>query len=160
MKTFYKILKPAGALFMLLTFFVSTTGFTFYEHVCSHHQQEKEVVLVKSNCCNEEFVAVKQSSHSCCEEQRSKTSCHTENENSSCCEFDINYFRLTEQFVDPQPLTRNVVASEAELDCFGLDPEEAVEVMEVSKDTDLYSQKPKQPKYRLYQQVKIAPPLI
>jgi len=160
MTSIIKIVKSVTAIVMLLAFFVSTTGFAFYEHVCNHHQKSKEVVLVKSNCCEEEPVAIKQTSHSCCEIQQSEASCQVETDHSFCCEFDINYFRLSEQFIDPQPLTRIVVSTEIELDCFGFDPEEAIEVQDFSNDEEFAAPIPKQPIYRLFQQAKTDPPLI
>jgi hypothetical protein len=160
MARFINIAKPLVAFVMLLAFFVSTTGFAFYEHVCSHHQKSKEVVLVKSNCCEVEPVAVKQTSHSCCDAKQSETSCHVENDHSNCCEFDINYYRLSEQFIDPQPLSRTVVFNESEVDCFGFDPNETIEVLDFNKDTELAILTPKQPIYRLFSQVKTDPPLI
>lgn len=154
-----KIVKSFSAIIVLAAFFVSTTGFTFYNHVCQHHGEE--VTIAITSCCSEEVAEIPEPTKNCCETETSSKSCNVENEVSDCCEFNMQYFHLSERFIDPQTDSKTFSCSESEINLF--DP---ILSNEVKTDNDfipdnyLIKKKPKEPIFRLYQQVKIDPPLI
>lgn len=152
-----KILNSISAVIVLTAFFISTTGFAFYNHVCNHHGAN--VTLVVSNCCGEEQEETNVSSHSCCEVETTLPVCREDQHATSCCDFDINYFHLSEQFVDPQSHSKDFDLSVTELVCFNRDSDIIIDDFNKKPDQGLKNKKHKEPFYRLYQQVKIAPPL-
>lgn len=153
-----QILNSVSAIIVLVAFFISTTGFAFYNHVCNHHGSE--VTLIVSNCCDEEQEVTNVSSHSCCEPETAQSVCQDEQSTTSCCDFNIKYFHLSEQFVDPQSYSKDLDLSVAELVCFDRDSDLLVDCVDSNTNQVLTNVKPKEPIYRLYQQVKIDPPLI
>ena len=154
-----KIFKSFSAIIVLAAFFISTTGFTFYNHVCQHHGEE--VTIEITNCCAGELTEIPEPSKSCCETENSSKNCKVENEASECCEFNMQYFHLSERFIDPQTDSKNLSCSESEITLFDPILSDEVNIDNyVVPDNYLIKKKPKEPIFRLYQQVKIDPPLI
>lgn len=153
-----KILNSISALTVLVAFFISTTGFAFYNHVCNHHGSD--VTLIVSTCCDTEQVESNVNSHSCCEPEAAQAVCQDEQGATSCCDFNIKYFHLSEQFVDPQTYSKDLDISVSELTCFNRDSEILIEDVNINRGLNVTIENSKEPIYRLYQQVKIAPPLI
>lgn len=162
MRLLSKIASHFFVVLTLVTFMVSTTGFTFYTHECMHHDSQKGLIST-DNCCVEVVVENQEESNSCCLNKpvkKAETKCHSEYLDSNCCETDINYFRLSEWYVGPQ--FDDVVECFAiiEVDCIGLEPDTENDAQLNQLQSNPPDEGFKIPIYRLYHRVKIDPPLI
>lgn len=158
MRKFDKIVSRFLVIITILVFAISTTGFTLYTHNCSHHNLTSTVIS-PDNCCDDVDEEIPIEAHGCCASETTSNTCGSNYQESSCCETDLNYFRLSEWYLEPQS-EKNIECPKADFEIKGFEQETG----EVSSpdfiQTGQVYKKPKIPIYRLYQQVKLDPPLI
>ena len=146
----------------VLSFAISTTGFTFYTHECSLYDTHAIEISV-DQCCSELVEEVLEESQGCCDigdAPKTRSGCNSDVRESNCCETELNYYRLSEWFLESNE-------EQPENDCFTYEIEiQACEQDEVNDHCLTIQQlnpvlkKPRQPLYRLFHRVKIDPPLI
>ena len=162
MRIISKIASYLLVVVTILTFAISTTGFTFYSHECSRIDT-RAIEISVDQCCSEMVEEVPTESHGCCDivdVKKTSTACNSDVRESNCCETEFNYYRLSEWFLEPNK-------EQPENDCFAYE----VEIQSCEQDdVNIHHltipqvppvlKKPKQPLYRLFHRVKIDPPLI
>ncbi len=157
--------KIASRFIMFVTiasFAISTTGFTFYKHNCKHHEVQSSILSI-DECCVENIEDTPEEAQSCCSAkatEKFKSNCGSEFQEGDCCVTKMSYVKLSETYVP----------SENELsyvDCVNV-----TIILNTDADDNVYSpeipileekpdiQKLRPPLYRLYNRVKIDPPLI
>jgi hypothetical protein len=147
------ILLRTASLATLLVFFFSTTGFVMHIHICDHHEQHYSLTQF-DECCESEPVV---ETSGCCAEV---TTCSTSDEDSNCCEEDQSYYKLSNWYV---PNEKKVSTTDCPEQVIIICKFEEVGQQEEPKPTREFTTKKKKPdprKYRLYNRVKIDPPLI
>ena len=155
MRLINKIIEKLSLLVLLASFMVSTTGFTFSTHTCSHNN-EQAAIVADANCCTVPEPKPVEKTDECC-----KTSCcELEKPEDDCCTFDVTYYRLTEYYI------QNSI-DEQKLNCEPIEIEKFDVVRNETGDSDVilrndFSQEkiPKPKRYLLFHQVKLEPPLI
>jgi hypothetical protein len=162
MRIISKIASHFLVVVTVLTFAISTTGFTFYTHECSHNDTHS-IEISADQCCSELVKEIPKESHGCChivDAKKTGTACNSDVQESNCCETDLNYYRLSEWYLESD-------YEQSTIDCFANEIEiQACEQDDVNDNHLTIPQVPpvlkksKQPLYRLFHRVKIDPPLI
>lgn len=149
------ILSNFFVLITLLSFVISTTGFTSYSHDCMHHEAQKNLLSTDDDCCTS--VIIESDKEDCCQ----PSSCNTEEDHATCCTVELSYYRLSEWFTSNDSQKRQAVCEQL---IFKIPCVNSTEINELVKDQGLIDKEddpvPKIPIYRLYSQTKIDPPLI
>ena len=162
MRFLSKIISHLLVIVTVLTFAISTTGFTFYTHECSHNNI-RSIVISVDQCCSELVKEVPAESHGCCDSgdtKKTSSGCNSDVRESNCCETDLNYYRLSEWFLESneEQLENDCFADEIEIQ--GCDQDDVnIHHLTIPQVPPVLT-KPKQPLYRLFHRVKIDPPLI
>lgn len=157
-----KILSQLILIITVFTFAISTTGFSFYSHTCSHHNTSS-IVISKDDCCSKIEEIKPEVDESCCKvviSEQAGSSCNSTVEGSTCCETDLNYYKLSEWFLESSENQIDFDCLKIEKELPALNVSESEENLSDKKTVDPVFKKPKQRKYRLYHRVKIDPPLI
>lgn len=162
MRTIGNIVSKLVMLVALVAFAISTTGFTFYTHVCGGENVQSSILLNDDNCCADAEPEQPKQAESCCAEEVveiPKSACDGCYSESDCCITDVSYVKLSENYL----ISENEIIS---LECTSAP---IVLDLNVPKNRDIDEQftcksedipKSRPPLYRLYNQVKIDPPLI
>jgi len=151
------ILSTVFILLIMASFLVSTTGFTFYTHNCAHHDTVKTIDSDKNSCCSSKEEVTKPEPERCC----STKQCSTIDDHSNCCKVEISYYRLSEWFtsVDTEKtqLVCKIINLKIDAQLASHEAEQSKIVYKIDSSPDPV---PKLPKYLLFRQVKLEPPLI
>ena len=157
MRILKNILSTILAQFIMFALVVSTTGFTFYTHNCAHHDMVKTIVSDKNSCCSSKEEVTKPEPARCC----STNQCSTIDDHSNCCNVEISYYRLSEWFtsVDTEKtqLVCKIINLKIDAQLASHEAEQSKIVYKIDSSPDPV---PKLPKYLLFRQVKLEPPLI
>lgn len=84
------LLHKSVSLLLALVFFISTSGFTVYEHHCNCTDTIETILIDKGDNCCEKVVPT------CCEERQH--SCESDEE---CCELSTRYYKINTLFELP-----------------------------------------------------------
>lgn len=158
MTSFKKILSNTLILLTTAAFVISTTGFTTFKHQCTHHETVNMVLPINDDCCSsDEMIVNKKKVENCCSDMH----CGTEENHSSCCTDEMSYHRLSDWYtlVDSEKITlpfRAIILTK-NLKEIPQEPE-SVKEWELNHETLIKFSFP--PKYLLYSQIKLDPPLI
>jgi len=162
MRIISKIASQLLVVVTVLTFAISTTGFTFYTYECSHCDT-RPIEISVDQCCSEVVKEVPAESHGCCDTSdtpKTRSGCNSDVRESNCCETELNYYRLSEWFLESneEQLENECFANELEIQACEQDEvnDHCLAIQQLSP----VLKKPKQPLYRLFHRVKINPPLI
>lgn len=157
MLTIKNALSNFFVLITLASFVVSTTGFASYTHSCKHHESEQPVLIDESSCCSTEKADIENVEKNCCPSHQ----CVTNDEYSNCCSDEMHYYRLAEWYTPTDGEKSKLVCKTIEVKSNSRicheDNRDSDKESELNESQELI---PKLPKYRLYNQVKIDPPLI
>ena len=162
MRLISKIASYILVIITALTFLISTTGFTFYTHECTHHDSQSGIIAL-DECCSKIVEELSVESQSCCGTSmtsESASNCSSIDKNSNCCETDLNYYRLSEWFLESNDEQSTTVCYANEIEVAGSKLDGTNSKIPVIPKVNPVKKKPKQPLFRLYHQVKIDPPLI
>jgi hypothetical protein len=149
-----EILLRIASLATLLVFFFSTTGFVMYNHICDHHEQHYSLTQF-DDCCESEPVI--EETAGCCAEV---TTCSTSTENSNCCVEDQSYYKLSNWYVPNEKKVSTTDCLEQSIVICEFEEEGQLEDPNPTKEFTTKEKKPDPRKYRLFNRVKIDPPLI
>ena len=154
MTYFKKFLSDFFILTTILSFVVSTTGFTSYTHHCQHHDAQKSLAQNDESCCStSEKINIEES---CCK----PSTCQTNGNHSTCCSDEVSYYRLSEWFTPPDSEKKQLVSQKIILLPFKIAPDET-QLIDNQHQFD-HDQGPihKIPIYILFSQTKLDPHLI
>ena len=143
----------------VLAFMVSTSGFTYFEHDCKHHEVQGSLLAI-DDCCAAEPVPVKEEAHDCCSVPKKEVSntCETIPEDGTCCVTHLEYFKLATTFVQSQ--NEEVVADIPLLaPLFAVYQAEIEEYISNYPDRVPEIRKPPPLLYRLYHCQRTEPPI-
>ena len=140
---------------------ISTTGFSFYTHKCAHHNTST-IVVSKDDCCNIAEPVVAEEESCCTVEniQETISGCGSDVNESSCCETDLNYYRLSEWFLESERNDDAVNYSPTQIEVLHNMLDETIQINPPVENLTLVQKIPKRPLYRLLSQSKSDPPLI
>lgn len=152
------ILSKLLSLLVLSTFLISTTGFTSFEHHCTHHETVSTVLPESDGCCSTAKVIEDVRDDNCCPDKH----CGTEEDYSNCCTDELSYHRLSEWFTPTDTERDNLTCKtiflmkDPEVVQQKTDPD--IKVVKRNHEIHQFSSSP--PKYIIYHQFKLDPPLI
>lgn len=154
MQQIKKIAIQFLAILTLAIFFVSTSGFTLYEHFCQNHKVIVTLTQV-DECCEEIQV---QDEPSCCEEV---SACDIQEDLATdCCDDDHTFYILSDWSVTLDSENRSLSCHNFDILVADIQVVEANDEQIINVDFDSKEKKTERHKYRLFHQAKIAPPLI
>lgn len=157
------ISKIASRFIMFVTiasFAISTTGFTFYQNNCKHHETHNSLVSI-DGCCLENQEQVSEVSQSCCSvtgAEKSKSKCGSGLQQSDCCSIDVSYVKFSESYVPSENELSYVDCVHVDIKLINDDKVDEPDIRIIRELPDIQNLRP--PLYRLFNRVKIDPPLI
>jgi hypothetical protein len=153
MKLLKNIARQLAAILTVVVFFLTTTGFTLYKHICEH--DGKSISLTTFDNCCEELVAEPVSS--CCEETIPAAG---DRQESDCCEEDQSYYKLSNFYVQSEEKDNTQDCGQQTIMIIKNDSQEEQESGSIPASFNTHKKKPDRRKYQLYNRIKIEPPLI
>jgi hypothetical protein len=150
-----KIVQYVGLVTILVSFLISTTGFTYSSHHCLHDKNVTELVTESDDCCSISEQLPVEDVDECC----TSSCCDTENTGKDCCTITTSYHKLSDYFLvvytdesqqEISPLVLKILVESS------FDESANNNTM---PDNSSKEKIPKLKKYLLYHQVKLDPPL-
>jgi hypothetical protein len=153
MRALKDILLKIATYMVLMVFFFSTTGFVLYKHICEHHEQHYSLLRF-DDCCDTEPT---EEVTGCCTEVNT---CSTASESSNCCEEDPSYYKLSNWYIPNEKKENTTECLQQPIIVCEFSLEDRQETVKPTKAFTTKKKKPDPRKYRLFNRVKIDPPLI